>query len=197
MNFEWKWQIFNTFNLNISFTYFDLKYSGEACLQERIIINSRENITIGRYCGRRYHWSVFVETAPVILIFHTFDSSKSKFELQYELTDINVTNYILNYKNCSDLKVIEGSLFLFPFTWINKYLIRNDAYYNWNIFVSKMHKLSLKLQEQFYRKGVLHIYDGPDYHSDQYDLTSMTSFTSRSFQVSILLNILCSDIEMK
>ena len=108
-----------------------------------------------------------------------------------------MTCYVLNYKNYSEFKVIEDNSFVFPFAWINKYLIRNDIYYNWNIFVPKMYKLSLMLQKQPYRKSVLYVYDSPDYHSDQYDLTNMTLFTSRSFQVSILLHVLCSDIEMR
>ena len=154
-------------------------------------------MTIGRYCGRRYYWSVFVAIAPIILTFHTFDSSGSWFELQFELTDIDMTCYVLNYKNYTEFKVIEDNSFVFPFALINKYLIRNDIYYNWNIFVPKMYKLSLKIQKQPYWKNVLYLYNGPDYHSDQYDLTNMTLFTSSSFQVSILLNVLNSDIEMK
>ena len=186
---EWKWKIFQAFNLNISFIHFNLQYSGEACLQERILINSRHNITIGRYCGRRYQWSVFVT-------FHTFDSSQSWFELQYELTDINITSYKLNYKNCNAFTIIENNSFVFPFGWINKYLIKIDSYYNWNIFVPKMYQLSLMLMKYCNRKNVLYLYDGPDYLSDQYDLTNMTLFTSTSFQISVLLHGYHSDIEI-
>ena len=51
----------------------------------------------------------------------------------------------------------------------------------------KMYKLFLKIMKLTNSKNILYLYDGPDYHSDQYDLTSITSITSSSFQVSILL----------
>ena len=195
--YNWKWKIYKAFSLNISFTYFNLKYSGEACLQERIIIKSRHNVTIGRYCGRRYQWSVFVRMAPIILKYHTFGSSKSWFELQYELTDINITSYIMNYKIYREFKIIENKYFVFPFGWINKYLVRNHNYYNWNIFVTKMNKLFLKIMKHSNSKNIFYLYDGPDYHCDEYDLTYMASFTSSSFQVSILLYSQYDDIELK
>ena len=37
---KWMWNIHDAFNLNISFTHFNLIYSGETCLQERVAINS-------------------------------------------------------------------------------------------------------------------------------------------------------------
>ena len=194
---EWEWKIFDAFSLNISFTHFNLKYSGEACLQERIIINSRQNITIVRFCGRRYHFSVFVKLTPMVLTFHTYQSSRSQFELQYELTDVDLTSYTLNYKNYSEFSVIEKKSFLFPFAWINKYCIQKDIFYNWNIFVPKMYKLILKLKKYPQKKNILYLYDGPDYHSDQYDLNSMTSFVSTSFQVAILLQAHFSDVDME
>ena len=194
---EWKWKIFKAFSLNISFTYFNLRYSGEACLQKRAIINSTQNTTIGRYCGRRYQWSVFVTMAPVILTFHRFDSSQSWFELQYELNDINITSYIQNFKNYNDFHIIENNSFVFPFGWINTYLIRNYKYHNWNIFVPKMYRLFLKIMKHPNSKNILYLYDGPDYHCAQYDLTGMTSFTSSSFQISILLHGQYSDSEFK
>ena len=188
---QWKWNPFKAFNLNMSFINFDLKYSGEACLQECIIIKSRHTITLGRYCGRRYQWSVFVNIAPIILKFDTFDSSTSWFELLFEITEINMTSYILNNKINSEF----NSSFVFPFASINKYLIRNNNYYNWNIYVKKMYKLSLKLMKHSNQNNIWYLYDGPDYHSDQYDLSSMTLFTSSSFQVSILFHGYFNEIE--
>ena len=66
---QWKWKISNVFNLNISFIHFNLKYSGEACLQERAVINCTGNKTTGRFCGRRHQWSVFASLAPITLEF--------------------------------------------------------------------------------------------------------------------------------
>ena len=51
---SWKWKTTDDFNLNMSFVFFHLKYSGEACLQERVIINSTRHGNIGRYSGRRH-----------------------------------------------------------------------------------------------------------------------------------------------
>ena len=86
-----------------------------------------------------------MKVTPIILEFHTFDSSTSWFELQYEITEINMISYVHNYNNYSNFKVFENNSFVFPFVWINIFLIRNNNYYNWNIFVAKMYKLFLKL----------------------------------------------------
>ena len=61
-----------------------------------------------------------------------------------------------------------------------------------------MYKLTLKLLKHPYthKKNIWYLYDGPGYHSDQYDLSSITSFTSSSFQVSILLHGQCNDLEI-
>ena len=90
----------DAFFLNISFFTFDLKYSGEAGLQERVIVNSRGNNIIGRYCGRRYQWSVFASSSPVTLEFHTSNFSSSKFMLQYQITDTILETFLYTYKNC-------------------------------------------------------------------------------------------------
>ena len=142
---QWKWKIYNTFNLNISFIHFNLKYYGEACLQERVVINSTANFTTGRYCGRRYQWSIFVSIAPITLEFHTFESSVSYFEIQYQLTYLNLTTFLINLRNYSVFRNIENKSNIFPFSWIHKYVFRNDIYFNWNIFVPKMFKLSLNI----------------------------------------------------
>ena len=165
-----------------------MKYSGEACVQERITINSTGNKTIGRYCGRRYQWSVFISIAPIILRFHTVNLSSSYFELQYQITNLNLTSYMVYYKTYSEFKVIENNSFLFPFSWIHKFVIRNDIYYNWNIFVPKIHKLSLKLRKGTNKDGTLYLYDGPDYYYKKYDFTTRTTFTSSSFQASVLFH---------
>ena len=58
-NSKWIWMIDDIFSLNISFTEFSLQYSGEGCWQERVVIYSELNTSIGRYCGRRYMWVCF------------------------------------------------------------------------------------------------------------------------------------------
>ena len=92
------------------------------------------------------------------------------------------------------LRTIHLYLHLDGLTDIQSKMIVN---YNWNIFVAKMYKLSLKIQKLSKKKNISYLYDGPDYLSEQYDLTNMTLFTSSSFQVSILLYSHHSDIEMK
>ena len=79
LDIKWKWIVDKKLNLNISFTYFNLHYSGEACIQERINIYTRDSYIIGRYCGRRYNWSVFAASAPIVIHFYTFTSSNSQF----------------------------------------------------------------------------------------------------------------------
>ena len=189
-------KISNTLNLNISFMHFNLKYYGEACLQERVVINSTGNITTGRYCGRRYQWSIFVSIAPITLEFHTVESSLSYFELQYQLTHLNLTISMLHYRTYSVFRDIEIKSNILPFSWIHKYVFRNDVYINWNIFVPKMFKLSLNLSKVIHLIKSLSLYDGPDYHSMQYNIATSTAFTSSSFQVSIFYYGSVSDIEI-
>ena len=69
-------------------------------------------------------------------------------------------------------------------------------FYNWNIFVSKMSKLLLKVKEVPHEKEFLYLYDGPDYNSRQYYFTANTTFTSSSFQVSILCHDYYRDVIM-
>ena len=95
----------DTFNLNISFIFFDLKYSGEACLEERVVINSKKNENIGKYCGRRYQWSVFA-SLPITLEFHTFDLSLSKFVLQYQITSTILKTLLHKYEDYNDIEHI-------------------------------------------------------------------------------------------
>ena len=176
--------------------HFNLQYSGEACVQERVIINTTINKTIGRYCGQRYKWSVFVSTASTTLRFHTFESSRSYFELHYQISHFNLTSVILNERTYKEFKHIENASYVFPYSWIHKYATNKDNYYNWNIFVSKISKLSLKLKKVYGLKGNLYVYDGPDYHFNQYYITNMTLFKSSSFQVSVLFHGHFSVIEM-
>ena len=188
--------MYNALNLNISFLNFNLKYSGEACVQERVVITSLRNKIIGRYCGQRYKWSVFVSAATTTLRFHTFEFSRSYLELHYEITHFNLTTCMLNFKNYKDFRDIEEKSNVFPYSWIHKYVTNINDYYNWNIFVSKISKLSLKLKKVYGLKGNLYVYDGPDYHFNQYFITNMTSFISSSFQVSVLFHGYFSFIEM-
>ena len=100
------------------------------------------------------------------------------------------------YKKYSEFKVIENNSFIFPFSWIHKYIIQKDNYYNWNILVSKMHKVSLKLRKDADRNDTLYLYDGPDYYGNKYDFNGRTAFISSSFQVSVLFQYHHKDIEM-
>ena len=193
---EWKWNIASDFNMNITFIYFNLKYSGEACLQERIAINSTGNITNGRYCGRRYKWSSFVSNAPITLEFYTVESSTSYFEFQYQLTHVNLTTFLIHHRSYSAFQDIENKSNVHPFSWVNKYIFRMAIYYNWNILVPKIFKLLLKFSKFLQQEDFLYFYDGPDCHSMQYDITTIKTFRPSSFQVSILYHGYLSAIEM-
>ena len=176
--------------------HFNLRYLGEACVQERVVIKSTGNITTGTYCRRRYQWSVFVSIAPITLTHHIFDLSLSYFELQYQLTNLNLTTSMINYRNYSVFRDIENKSNVIPFSWTHKYVFKNDIYYNWNIFVPKMFKLSLTLSKVLNEKEFFILYDGSDYQSMQYNITTTTPFTSKSFQVSILYHGSYSNIKI-
>ena len=194
---KWKWQNDQSFNFNISFLDFKLKYSGETCLQERVIINSTGNITVGKYCGRRYPWSVFTSHALITLEFYTFDSFRSYFMLQYQINNYNLTSSMLTQKHCIEFNSIESNCSVLPYSSISNYKLMSENYYNWNIFVSKMFKLSVQLTKAPNKKGTFYFYDGPNFHSIEYDATIVRAFTSSSFQVSVLYQGQYSDIEMK
>ena len=91
------------------------------------------------------------------------------------------------YKKYNEFKIIEKNSFLYPFSWIHKYIMKSNIYYNWNIFVSKMHKLLLKLRKDLNTNDTLYLYDGPDYYCNKYDFTIRRTVTSSSFQVSLLV----------
>ena len=189
---KWMWKIHGTFRLNISFIYFNLLYSGETCLHERVLINTTYT-TIGKYCGRRIQWSVFVSSDLSSVAFHTFNYSTSYFILQYQLTNDKLSTSMLNNKIYRDLKVTFKNSFVFY-----KYVLANVTYYHWNLFVSKMFKPSIILMKvNSDDKGGLYLYDGPDFHASQYDATNLKTFTSSSFQVSILFLGHFSDIIIK
>ena len=194
---QWKWKILNSFNFNISFIHFKLKYSGETCLQERVIINSTGTITVGKYCGRRYPWSVFTSPTLVTIEFYTFDSFRSSFLLQYQITSYNFTTSMLTQKNYNGFAFIESNSLVLPYSLIHKYKVIKENYYSWNIFESKMFKLSLELTRAPNRKGIFYLYDGPSFHSKQYNFTTQMTFTSSSFQVSVIYQGDHSNIEME
>ena len=59
-----------------------------------------------------------------------------------------------------------------------------------------MLKLLLTLNKVLNEKEFFYLYDGPDYQSMQYNITTTTPFTSKSFQVSILYHGSYSNIEI-
>ena len=193
----WKWKIDNSFNLNISFIDFKLKYSGEKCLQERVVINSARNKMVGKYCGRRYHWSVFASAAPIILDFYTYYALKSFFKLEYQLSDYNMKSSMLMQKHHNAFDIIRGNSSVLRYSMIQKYTVMNNNYYNWNILVSKMLKLSIQITRALDRTSILYIYDGPDFHNHQQNMSTMTKFISSSFQVSVLFQDIYNTIQMK
>ena len=69
---------------------------------------------------------------------------------------------------------------------MHKYEVVHCSSYNRNIFVSKMYKIILKFLKGTKRTGALYLFDGPDFHSNQFDVANMTDFSSNSFQVSIM-----------
>ena len=92
--------------------------------------------------------------------------------------------------------ITSNSSFL-AYSGIQKYTLMNDNYYTWNILVLKMYKLSIQLTRDIVSKGILYLYDGPDFRSHQYKIAAMTSFKSSSFQVSVLFQDIYNNIEMK
>ena len=86
--------------------YFNLEYSGETCLQERLVIHSTGNKTVGRYCGRRYNWSVFASSTKITVEFHTFELSTSQFVFNYQLSNKLISNIMLSYSHYKDFKDI-------------------------------------------------------------------------------------------
>ena len=176
------------FNLNISFTYFNLKYSGESCGQERVVINSSLQNTIGRYCGRRYKWSTFATSRQIKLEFHTFARSKSKFDLLYEIISKILDSYMASYGHSMEFGEIENNAFVSPFSWSHTYNLGNSTYHTWNIFVPKMYKLNLRLQKYSKLKDSLYLFDGPDVQCKLYKMANATSFLASSFQVFAILH---------
>ena len=189
---KWMWKIHDTLKLNLSFTYFNLIYSGETCLQERIVIETTLT-TIGRYCGRRIQWSNFVSSPLITLAFHTFNYSRSYFMLQHQLTTDKLSTFMFTNKTLNNPTVDFKNSFV-----SHKYILANDIYYNWNIFVSKMFKLCIiPIKVNPDDKANLYLYDGPDFHASQFNTSSFEKFTSSSFQVSILFHGHFSDIVIK
>ena len=158
----WKWKIVDDFNLNVSFIIFDLKYSGEAYLLERIIINSTGNNAIGRYCGRRYYWSVFASSSPITLEFHTFQHSYSQFTLQYQISEIPFETFLQKYKNYNNFNILENITFVYPFSRNHMYILSDVSHFTWNIVVTKMYKLMPKIFKIPLVNTSIIIFDGPD-----------------------------------
>ena len=193
----WKWKIVGILNLNMSFTAFDLKYSGEACLQEKIIVNVTQDTTIGRYCGRRYNFSIFASPAPITLEFHTFEQSTSQFILHYQITNSIMKTLLCKFKNYNIFNVIENVAFVYPFSWNHIYIIENVPYFSWNIIVPKMYRLLMKILIVSRLKKTLIIYDGPGLNSKQLETSNEQFFTASSFQVLVVyLNHVNKEIEI-
>ena len=172
-------------------------YSGEACLNERVIINSKENNTIGRYCGKRYYWSVYAASSPILLEFHISQRSKSQFFLQCQITGTNTETYLNKYKNCNDFKLIENLNFFYPFSWNHVYILAKVSHLVWNIIVPKMYIISLRISNVSMAKQSIIIFDGLDINSNLFYISMEEPFIASSFQVSILcVNVQHKHIEM-
>ena len=179
----------------MTFTGFDLKYSGEACLQERMIVNSTGNNTIGRYCGRRHNFSIFVSSSPIILEFQSFKLSTSKFTLEYQLTCTVLKTVLYKFKNLNDFHAVENLTFFYPFSWNHIYILENIMHYTWNIIVPKMYQLLITFSKVL--KKSLILFDGPDFHCKQLETNTEDIVKASTFQVLILyLNDNNKQIEM-
>ena len=170
----------------MSYVFFHLHYSGEAFLQERVVINSTRHGNIGRYCGRRHYWSVFASSTPIVMEFYTYDLSWSKFILNYQLTHKILSTILFRYKNENSFYYIEHTGFVYPYSWMHKYSIANASYYLWNMLVPKMFKLFIKILKAPTMTKSLVFFDGPDFHSKYYTIDTKTTFTASTFQMSIL-----------
>ena len=157
----------DTFHLNISFVFFHLKYSGEACVQERVVINSTLKTTIGRYCGKRYFWSVFASSSPITLEFHSFEMSTSEIVLKYQITGAILTTYLYSFRNYKNFSDIENTTFIHPFSWNHNYILANICHHTWNIVVPKMYRISIKFLYVSAVNRSLIIFDGPEFNSKQ------------------------------
>ena len=172
----WKWKITDDFNLNMSFVFFQLQYSGEACLQERVVINSERHRNIGRYCGRRHYFSVFTSSMPIALEFFTHELSWSKFILNYQLTNKILSTIHFRYTNENSFSNIEHTGFVYPFSWIHKYCIAKASYYMWNTLVPKMFKVFIKVLKAPTMTKSLVFFDGPDFQNKYYAVDTKITF---------------------
>ena len=100
-------------------------------------------------------------------------------------------------KSYSGFHLTESNSSVLPYSVINEYRVINENYYNWNIFESKMFKLYMQLTKAHHKNGIIYLYDGPDFHSNQYNLSTLMKFTSSSFQVSVIYQGDYSNIEIK
>ena len=193
---NFKWKILDRFHLNISFVLFDLKYSGEACVEERVVINITLKTTIGRYCGRRYMWSVFGSSPPITLEFHTFEMSISNFALEYQITSAVLKTHLYKFKSHNNVNDIESITFTDPFLWNHNYLLENICHYTWNIVVQKMYRILVKSLRLSVANGSLIIFDGPDINSNQHYFDTNKAFIANTFQVFIMCIHYQNNIEM-
>ena len=184
---KWKWKIAGDFNLNISFILFNLKYSGEACFLEKVVITYEVKSTIGKYCERRYPWSVFVSSSSIMLGFHTFELSESTIVIYFQLTNSFLRSFLYKYQYYKKFGTVEELSSVFPFSWNHVYFIGTHYYYSWNIIVAKMYKLIIDiLKDPLKSKETLILFDGPDFQCSHFQMDTVINFTASSFQVSIL-----------
>ena len=144
------------------------------------------NNTIGRYCGRRYHWPVFASSSPITLEFHAFQLLSSQFILQYQIIGTILESFLYKYKNYNDFSNLENITFVYPFSWNHVYILTNVSHFTWNIIVPKMYILLLKFLKVPLVKSSTIIFNGPDINSNQLNINNEKIFTASSFQVLIL-----------
>ena len=177
----------------MSFLLFDLRYSGEECFIEHIPLSLMKQEKIGKFCGRRYHWSVFVSSSLINLRFHSFELSTSQFIMQFQLTNTILNTILHNFPNVQKFDTAEEKLFVLPFSWNTVYFIGNISYYTWGIFVPKMYKLIIQIINV--NKSLV-LFDGPDFHSNKCKFANNSKITASSFQIFVLYKDYTKTIKM-
>ena len=169
--------------MNMTFLLFDLRYSGEECLIELVSLSLMKQEKIGKFCGRRYHWSVFASSYLINLHFHSFEQSTSQFIMQFQLTNTILKTILKKCPNSQKFDTVEENFFVSPFSWNTVYFIGNISYYTWGIFVPKMYLLIIQIIKA---KKSLDLFDGPDFHSNKCKVANNSKITASSFQILVL-----------